>query len=398
MRWLVWLLLAFAAAVGLSLLLRFNQGNVAILWPPYRIDISVNLALTILTAAFILLHLLLVTAARALGLPQRVRDYRTRRQQEQAGAALRDTVLAFFEGRMGRAERFARTAQASRDTAAPAALIAARAAHRMNERERRDLWLSEIGADQGAVSALQMTQAELAVDDRRAADAIALLERMQAGGARHIVAMRTALRAYEQAERWDEVIQTLRLVEKRDALHPAAVRSLRLKAHAALIRRKAGDASALRTYWRSLRADERADPDMAAVAAIALVEAGADEDARRIIEQGLDASYSADLVRVYGRVSGVALRERLDRLEGWRRRYGDDPDLLLTLGQVCANDQLWGKAEEYLRLAQARQPSVGAHLALAELFESLGRSEEAGGQFRLAARLAAEAQSPDRSA
>jgi hypothetical protein len=42
MRWLVWLLLAFAAAVGLSLLLRFNQGNVAILWPPYRIDISVN--------------------------------------------------------------------------------------------------------------------------------------------------------------------------------------------------------------------------------------------------------------------------------------------------------------------------------------------------------------------
>jgi HemY protein len=125
-------------------------------------------------------------------LPQRVRDYRTRRQQEQAGAALRDTLLAYFEGRLGRAERFARNAQASRDTAAPAALIAARAAHRMNERERRDQWLAEVGADQGAASALQMTQAELAVDDRRSADAIEILERLQAGGARHIVAMRTA--------------------------------------------------------------------------------------------------------------------------------------------------------------------------------------------------------------
>ena len=398
MRWLVWLLLAFAVAVGLSLLLRFNQGNVAIMWPPYRIDISVNLALALLAAGFVVLHLVLVAAARALGLPQRVRDYRTRRQQDQAGAALRDTLLAYFEGRMGRAERFARNAQASRDTAAPAALIAARAAHRMNERERRDQWLAEVGADQGAASALQMTQAELAVDDRRSADAIEILERLQAGGARHIVAMRTALRAYEQAERWDEVIQTLRLVEKRDALHPSAVRSLRLKAHTALMRRKAGDAVAIRTHWRSLRADERADADMAAATATALIEAGADEDARRIIEQGLDANCNGELIKAYGRVSGISLRDRLDRLEGWRRRYGDDPDLLLTLGRVCANDQLWGKAEDYLRLAQARQASVGAHLALAELFESLGRNEEAAAQFRLAARMAADTTPPYRAA
>jgi HemY protein len=299
---------------------------------------------------------------------------------------------------MGRAERFARNAQASRDTAAPAALIAARAAHRMNERERRDQWLAEVGADQGAASALQMTQAELAVDDRRSADAIEILERLQAGGARHIVAMRTALRAYEQAERWDEVIQTLRLVEKRDALHPSAVRSLRLKAHTALMRRKAGDAVAIRTHWRSLRADERADADMAAATATALIEAGADEDARRIIEQGLDANCNGELIKAYGRVSGVSLRDRLDRLEGWRRRYGDDPDLLLTLGRVCANDQLWGKAEDYLRLAQARQASVGAHLALADLFESLGRNEEAAAQFRLAARMAADTTPPYRAA
>jgi HemY protein len=176
------------------------------------------------------------------------------------------------------------------------------------------------------------------------------------------------------------------------------VRSLRLKANTALMRRKAGDAVAIRTHWRSLRADERADADMAAATATALIEAGADEDARRIIEQGLDANCNGELIKAYGRVSGVSLRDRLDRLEGWRRRYGDDPDLLLTLGRVCANDQLWGKAEDYLRLAQARQASVGAHLALADLFESLGRNEEAAAQFRLAARMAADTTPPYRAA
>jgi len=39
LKWLVWALVVFSAAVGLALILRFNDGNVAILWPPYRIDI-----------------------------------------------------------------------------------------------------------------------------------------------------------------------------------------------------------------------------------------------------------------------------------------------------------------------------------------------------------------------
>ena len=210
MRWMVWLLVAFAAAVGLALLMRFNHGNVAVLWPPYRIEISVNLALALLLAAFGALHLLLVGTARALRLPQRVREYRARRQQDTAVAALRDSVLAFFEGRHARVERHALLAQASVATAAPAALLAARSAQRMQEQSRRDRWLQEAQGDTGAGNALLMTQAELAVEDRRSQEAIEIVERMHARGARHIVSLRTALRAYEQAERWDDVLRTLR--------------------------------------------------------------------------------------------------------------------------------------------------------------------------------------------
>ena len=36
---LVWILLIVSVAVGLSLLLQFNHGNVAVLWPPYRVDV-----------------------------------------------------------------------------------------------------------------------------------------------------------------------------------------------------------------------------------------------------------------------------------------------------------------------------------------------------------------------
>ena len=388
MRWVVWLLIAFAAAVGLALLLRFNQGNVAILWPPYRIDISVNLVLAALAAAFVLLHLVLVGASRALGLPQRVREYRLRRQQEQAVDALRDTVLAFFEGRLGRAERFARTALANPSTASAAALVAARAAHRMQERERRDQWIKDAAADPRSAQAVLMSQAELAVEDRRTAEAIDLVEQIRARGARHVVSLRTALRANEQAGRWDEVLSILRLVEKRDALHPAATLQLRIKAVESLLAEKSGDAAAVALIWRGLKADERAIPGVASRVASALSAADADQEARNILETALDVDFDESMVQTYGALDHVPTRNRLDRLEGWRQRYGDQPLLLLTLGRVCAAERLWGKAEEYLVLAVRREPSVTTHVALAELFESLGRAQEAAQQYRAAAQLA----------
>jgi len=388
MRWVVWVLLAFTTAVGLALLMRFNHGNVAILWPPYRVEVSANLALALLAIAFVALHLLLNGTARALALPQRVRDYRARRREQQSAVALRDSVLAYFEGRLGRVERFARTALGSPATAGAAALLAARSAQQMHEHERRDRWLTEAAQAPEAEQALQMTQAELAVEDRRNDEAIGIVEKMHAGGARHIASLRTALRAYEQADRWDDVLQTVRLVEKRDAMAPAAVRRLRIRAYEAVLARQAGDVPAIRELWRSLRADERALPELAAGTAAALLHAGSPDDARRIVEQGLDAAYGDALVEVYGRLGVPALRDRLERLEGWRQRYGDEPRLLLALGRICAAEKLWGKAEDYLTLALRHQPSVAAHVALAELYEAIDRPEDAATQYRLAAHRA----------
>jgi HemY protein len=387
-RWVVWLLLAFAVAVGLSLLMRFNYGNVAILWPPYRIEVSANLALATILLSFLVLHLLLVATAKALALPQRVRDYRMRRQHELATAALGQGVLAFFEGRLSRVEKHARTAQAVPSTAAAAALVAARSAQRMQEQGRRDKWLADASADPAATNAVSMTRAEIAVDEQRPRDAIEVIERMQASGARHLSAMRLLLRAYEQAERWDDVLRTLRLLEKRDTLHPAAVARLRGRAVGAILVLKAGDAQAIRELWKSFRAEERRLPELAAPVALALADAGATDESRRIAEQALDAAYSDPVMVAYATVPGIAGRDRLERIEGWRNRYGDEPQLLLALGRTCAAEKLWGKAEEYLTRLIRAEPTPAAHAALAQVYEATGRGEEAAVSYRAAALLA----------
>ena len=105
---IIGILLVLSVAVGLALLMRFNEGNVALLWPPYRVDVSMNLVLLALFALFALLHLLLLALSNAVDLPQRVRQYRDRRSREAAIAGLRDGLLAYNEGRYARAEQIGR--------------------------------------------------------------------------------------------------------------------------------------------------------------------------------------------------------------------------------------------------------------------------------------------------
>lgn len=51
-----WLIGLFAAAVALALFAGDNDGTVTVFWPPYRVDLSVNLLLLLLALLFALLY------------------------------------------------------------------------------------------------------------------------------------------------------------------------------------------------------------------------------------------------------------------------------------------------------------------------------------------------------
>ena len=390
MRWLVWILLILSTAVGLALVMRFNHGNVAILWPPYRVDVSVNLAVLLLLVSFFLLHLLLLAIGKALNLPTRVRDYRQRRRSDSARIALRDSLLALFEGRFGRAERLAQTARDDDQLAGTAALLAARAAHRMREFERRDGWLELAEADRVSAQAEKMTAAEFALDEQQPGRALAAIERLHGGGQRHIHSLRAALRAYEQSADWQRVLPVLRQLEKRDALPEPAIRGMRARACRGLFSQSELDAAGVRALLRSLKAAEREMPETVDAAAAAFSRAGDEAQARKLIETAMKDGYSPPLLRRYAALDTIPARERIEFAEEWMSRYGDDGAISLVLGRLCMAESLWGKAEEFLLRSLARTKSAAAHLALAELFETIGRPDDAARHFRAAALLQKE--------
>ncbi|MEK9721302.1 MAG: heme biosynthesis protein HemY, partial [Quisquiliibacterium sp.] len=143
-------------------------------------------------------------------------------------------LLAFFEGRFGRAERLAKQARVDDELAGAGALLAARAAHRMNEFERRDHWMELAQGERNSGQAELMLAAEFALDQDDPASALRALEQLRGGGLKHVYAMRASLRAHEQLGDWRQVLQVLRLLEKREGLPEAAIRAMRARACRAL--------------------------------------------------------------------------------------------------------------------------------------------------------------------
>lgn len=395
MRGLFWLVAVFAAAVALAVVGRVSEGVVVLVVPPWRIEVSLVLFAAALLAAFAVLYLALRLVRHTLALPAQVRAYRERRRRDQAQLALAAALQAYYEGRYARSEKEAALAWESGAAPGLAALIAARAAHQLRQRERRDLWLeraAKVGEPMQA--AMLLTRAELALDERDFRGARDALRSLHGAGPRNIAAARMLLRAERGAQNWEEVLRLATLLAKRGALPPAITEEYRVQAQIELLARDSGERAPLEARLRRIPAEDLAHPRVAAAAARRASALGNAALARDLLERSLAAEWSGALAQQYGELPAMEparaqeeARVRIERAERWLRDHPEDPQLLAALGRLCVAAELWGKAQNYLEASISFGDTRGAHLELARLAERDGRAAEAQKQFRRAGEL-----------
>ena len=133
MRTWFWTLLLATVAVALAVALRGNAGNVIIVVNTLRIEVSLAFAVFALIAAFAVLYVLLRMVAWITALPERMREWKSRRNSRRDGELLEQGWTELLEGRYAHAEKdLTRLLDRSRDSSRQvlAALSAARAAPR----------------------------------------------------------------------------------------------------------------------------------------------------------------------------------------------------------------------------------------------------------------------------
>ena len=144
MKYLIWIIALFAAAVALATVSQ-NAAYVLLVYPPYRIELSFMLFILLLIGCVIFLYALVRIVNATLNMPNQVREFRQLRTKSKSRETLDEVLSAYFEGRYGAAEKAASHAMELGETSALYPIIAARAAHELHEYEKRDAYLNTVG-------------------------------------------------------------------------------------------------------------------------------------------------------------------------------------------------------------------------------------------------------------
>lgn len=422
MRAALWLIGLFAAAVALALFAGDNDGTVTVFWPPYRVDLSVNLVLLLLALLFALLYGALRTVAAVLELPRQARRWRTQQRERATNGLLMDARVQFTAGRFLRARKAAEAVLARVHASDPdkqgapgvlglrtlAHLTAAESAHALQDEATRTRHLDAalaVASSHGAAAELReavlLRAAHWALNGQDPAAALARLGELPTGAQRRTAALRLKLKAARQAGHMADAMETARLLAKHRAFSPQAAASL-LRGLAAEQIAGAYDGEQLRQIWAALGPRERAMPDLALRAAQRLLDLGGDTMLARswlapvwddMLAQP-EVFTDAQRVRL-AQVLEQALSEQgadaewLARIESAQQAHPRDATLQYLAGMACLRRGLWGRAQ--LLLAQAARTLDDAPLrrnawrAQARLAEERGDEQAAAQAWRQAA-------------
>jgi HemY protein len=391
MRTWFWTLLLVIVAVALAVVLRTHAGNVLVLVWPYRIEMSLTLAVLLAIAGFIALYVVLRVLAWLVAIPERVRSWRGQRAQARDHELMERGWTSLLEGRFVQAEKdLAKLLGQTRvkNRGVLAALSAARAAQGLSEFGRRDAMLARARelavGNPGLLEATATVSADLLLDQGKPQEALDVLAPIQDGGARHLHTLQLLLRAERSLSHHDRVFVLARSLLRRNALGRDEAEQLIQTAGAARLRAAAANDEAWRAIWKDMKAEERTLPEIALSGATAFEAAGEGDEAARILETAIARRFAPGLIAAYARCDASQVPRRLEKAEAWLTQRPHDAELLTALGMLCLNGQLWGLAERYLERSLRERAYPTTHALLGSLYDRLDRPQDAVRQWRLA--------------
>jgi HemY protein len=393
MRLLIIALLVLVGASVLTALALEKPGFVLIAYDKTSIEIALFDFVLLLIALFVALYLLLRFLVRLVVLPAQLRKSYQMHQLEKAQRLFYKGLLELAEGRWTRAERLLLRSVWHHDTPLMGYLGAARAAQMQAAYERRDEYLKRaIESDRSAGVAVGLVQAELQLSSQQKEQALATLQHLHEVAPKHGYVLYMLARIYRSLAEWERLLNILPVLRKSKAIPIEQIDEVEGQAVVELMGQagKQGDSEAVQKLWKRLPRRLKQKPRLAESHIRALEVLGQHEQAASELRKFLNTEWDQGLICLLGALTLKEPLQVLGHAESWLKEHGDDPDLLLTLGRLCLQAELWGKARLYLENSLSAKPQVLAYRLLGDLLERTGERAQAQACYQLGLRFADE--------
>ena len=382
MRWIlrlgIFLALALVAAVA-GFYLRRDAGMVYLRFHGWEVETTVvflGVAVLLLGLLALALYTMVVRWPRRFGWRRRAR----------ATARLDQGLVLAFEGKLHDAQRSLLAASTEPLQRLSALLSAAEVAHRRGEtglvddilrnaselergRQIAPLLADAWRAERGDESAFEAVVSRAAQSDAPPLVLRTLVEGLLARG-----------RAEEALAPLQRLAEARQIGDREFALLERRVLAQALE--------RAPDREALDALWQRFGKQERRDRTVLAALIQAESRLGSRDLAAVAIEAALTKEWSEELAELYAQAPVEQASPRIKRAEKMLAKYPQSPGLLLALARWCRIEQIFGKAQEYLRLSLSLKPRPIALIEAARLAEARSEPDRALLAWRLAAESA----------
>lgn len=375
MKSLLWLIILFIVAVAVVLGANYYNGDVYIVVEQTLMRINLHLFVCLIILTVVLLYLLLRIVMGFVHLPSQWQHWRVNHKRHQVETALNNAGLAYFEGKyqlaQREAERVLRNKQ-GHNSRALALLLAAHSADQMNDLTKRDGYLQEMAKlpeKQQLSRYLLLAQSALvqgkAVDAKNALDA-----------AMKISPNLTQVAKMQLRYDWDQrdphgVLQQVDKLSRADALSDSEQTLYRYWAYQQLLA-MANDPTELKNSLKLIPVDDR-ETTLCVDIVKKYLQLGMYPQALKWVKKNYPSSFNPALLPLFNQANQYSSTTEQQRstevAEKWLEYRSQDPALLLLLGELSYEQQLWGKARSYLEASLKITNNNVARLLLAKVLE-----------------------------
>ena len=383
MKALVWIILLFAAAVGLAVLSQHYQGTAHIILANTQYSMNLNTLIIGLLLLWLVLHLIIKTAKTIAGIPGGFRRWGRKNRLRQADQSLNDAGMAFFSGQYNQAEQHIRKLLKNKDAGEkmPLALVlASYAANAAGDTAARDKFLTQLEKQPEKYrlpSRLLMAENALSRGDYATARTNILAALKIAPDS--IPATRLDLRRTLAEKDADGVLKNISILQKKKAINADEAALAKQSAVQVMLK----NINNIKDLKRCLKpfSDEEKYGIMAVDIAQNLQTQGQVKEAVKHIRTAYKREPNPELLHILAEVFPyLPDADRKKLLEDAERRLNDDKnniDLLKTAAKMAENEHIWGKAQSWLEQAIVINDTPNLHLALAKVFADSGRADMA---------------------
>ena len=367
-------------AAAIAPVFKSDPGMVQVHFRGWTIETSV----LILVLAVLALWLLVWVLVRLWKMPaetaRRIREQRSLAQLEKG-------LLALTEGDWSTAERALEKSASSHGRTTARYLAAAEAADGQDAGDRAEWYLEQADTRNRKQKFLvDLTRARILTQNGHYTEAKDVLEALLKRRRRHPQVLEMLARCYRELGEWEALLKLLPTMQKAGVIDELEGVELRHTAAIGELQR-CRNKDDLQASWRALPKAMQRAPEVIKAYADQAVLNGTPELTEEVIRASLKREWNPMLLIPYGEPGRGDTSKRLKQSEKWLQEYPDDPLLHLTLGRLCAREELWGKARHHMIRSLEIEPTVAGYDSLGQLLERKGELEIAMACFRNALRM-----------